>query len=80
VSKIVLNGNINFFLNCDQHFGKFFLVLFDKNAYVYIYFISKKYVNILTLEIANPGNRHCASCIGTLSFPIIVATGIFPSE
>ena len=22
--------------------------------------------------MASPGNRHCASCIGTLSFPIFV--------
>jgi len=24
---------------------------------------------MLALEMASPGNRHCANCIGTLSFP-----------
>jgi len=27
-------------------------------------------INILALEMASPGNRHCANCIGTLSFPM----------
>ena len=25
--------------------------------------------------MASPGNRHCANCIGTLSFPINVSRG-----
>jgi len=25
---------------------------------------------ILALEMASPGNQHCASCIGTLSLPV----------
>jgi len=41
-------------------------VLFDKIASVY--FILKKYIDILALKMATPWNRHCASCIGTLSF------------
>jgi len=28
------------------------------------------YINILALEMTSPGNRHCAGCIGTLSFSI----------
>ena len=28
-------------------------------------------VCILALEMASPGNQHCANCIGTLLFPII---------
>jgi len=31
----------------------------------------KKYIFILALEMASPGNQHCANCIGTLSFPIV---------
>ena len=27
-------------------------------------------IYILALELVNPGNQHCASCIGTLSFPV----------
>jgi len=41
-------------------------VLFDEITSVY--FIRKIY--ILALEMASPGNRHCAICIGALSFPI----------
>ena len=29
------------------------------------------YINILALEMASPGNQHCASCIGTLSFRVV---------
>ena len=29
---------------------------------------------MLALEMASPGNRHCASCIGTLSFPACTVT------
>jgi len=31
----------------------------------------EKYIYILALEMACPGNQHCANCIGTLSFPIL---------
>jgi len=32
------------------------------------YILFEKYINILELEMASPGNLHCANCIGTLSF------------
>jgi len=34
-------------------------------------FYLKKYRYILALEMASPGNQHCANCVGTLSFPIL---------
>ena len=34
------------------------------------YILSEKYIYVLALEMASPGNQHCASCIGTLSFAI----------
>ena len=34
------------------------------------YILSEKYIYVLALEMASRGNQHCASCIGTLSFPI----------
>jgi len=34
------------------------------------YILLEKYINILALEMASPGNRHCANSVGTLSFPI----------
>jgi len=33
------------------------------------YVLSEKYIYILALEMASRENQHCASCIGTLSFP-----------
>jgi len=44
-------------------------VLFDKIASV-CFIVFEKYTYILALEMASPGNQHCANCIGTLSFPI----------
>jgi len=43
-------------------------VLFGKIASVYTLF--EKYINILALEMTGTWNRHCANCIGALSFPI----------
>jgi len=60
VPKIIINDTKIFPINCNQHNS--FPVLFDK--IVSVYFIWK------TLEMTSPGNRHCASCIGTLSFLI----------
>ena len=34
------------------------------------YILFFKYLYILALEPASPGNQRCASCIGTLSFPL----------
>jgi len=40
------------------------------------YILFEKYIYILALEKASPGNQHCASCIGTLSFPIVKHTDL----
>ena len=34
------------------------------------YILFEKYIYILALEMASPEKQHCASCIGTLSFPL----------
>jgi len=47
-----------------------FRVLFDEIASVYLIW---KYIYILAVESASLRNRHCADCIGTLSFPIQTA-------
>jgi len=47
-----------------------FRVLFGKNCFR---IFSLKSFYILALEMASPGNQHCATCIGTLSFPITQA-------
>jgi len=57
--------------------------LFDKILLSCILF--EKYINILALEMASRGKRHCASCISTLSFlmgmanfvPLHVAWGVW---
>jgi len=47
-------------------------VLFDKIAFVYL--IRKIYYYYFSVGngLASPGNRHCANCIGTLSFRAVV--------
>jgi len=34
------------------------------------YILFEKYIYILALKMASPGNQHCANCIGALAFPI----------
>jgi len=51
-------------------------VLFDR--IVSVYFIFEKYIYISALEMASPGNRHCANCIGTLSFPVKSGHAVTP--
>ena len=36
------------------------------------YILFEKYIDISALEMARPGNQHCASCIGALSFPVAI--------
>jgi len=72
--KIIINSTLNLFLWIAVGILKIsnrniFRVLFDKIVSVYF---SLKYIYrpVLALEMASPGNQHCASCIGTLSFLI----------
>jgi len=44
-----------------------FRVRFDK---MLPYILFEKYIYILALEMASPGNQHCVNCIGALSFPM----------
>ena len=52
-----------------------FRVLFDKIASVY--FIREIYW-YFSISVASPGNRHCASCIGTLSCPRAITVSMQP--
>ena len=54
-----------------------FRVLFDKTASAYFIW---KYIYILALEMSSPGNRHCANCIGTLSYLIRTRKCVNKSE
>ena len=67
VPKVIHNKN--FLLNCNQHFDNYFKPFLIK--LLRVFYLKKKHVNILALEMASPGNPHCASCIGTLSVPVL---------
>ena len=45
-----------------------------------LYILFENYINILAWEMANPGNRHCASCIGARSFPVNAGNGFVSWE
>ena len=73
VPKIIVNNTLNLLLKTAISIlvisnRNSFRVLSDKIATVY-------FIYILALEMASLGNQHCASCIGTCSFPIGDATG-----
>jgi len=64
VPKIIIN-TINVFLKTTISI----LLILNHNSFrVLPYILFEKYVYILALEMASPGNQHCANCIGTLSF------------
>jgi len=46
------------------------------------YISFEKCINILAFEMTSPENQHCATCIGTLSFPIgrPIGTDLAPAE
>jgi len=74
VSKIIVD-NTTIFKHYNQLFGNFksqqFKMLFDKIAF--IYFIRKKYSNILALEMASQEYGHCANYINAFSLPTVVS-------
>ena len=43
-------------------------------------FLFEKCIYILALETVSPKNQHCASCIGTLSFPINATAILIPQS
>ena len=74
--KIVINNTVKtaisiLVISNHDSFG----VLFDKIAS--ICFIRKKGIYILALKMASPGNQHCASCIGTLSFLVVMNAPVY---
>jgi len=75
VPKIITNHTKKLFLNCNRQFGNskksvtVFRPLSDKKKLL-PYILFRKYIYISALETADQGNRHCADCIGTLSFPV----------
>jgi len=74
VPKIIINDRIKFFLKVQSAFCQFQTTTVSecclKKLLPYILF--EKCIYILALEMASPGNQHCAICIGTLSFSIFI--------
>ena len=72
VPKIIVNNTINLFFKLQSAFCKFESITVFKCCMIkllpYILF-EKIYIYSSALEMASPGNQHCANCIGTLSFP-----------
>ena len=72
--KITVNDKIKFFLKLQSAFWSFQTVTVSECCLIKFLpcILFEKYINILALEMASVGNRHCADCIGALSFPIAV--------
>jgi len=56
------------FLNCNQPSGNFKPQQFPSAVLIklLLYILLEKYIYILAVEVASPGNQHCANCIGKL--------------
>jgi len=72
VPKILINDTVCF-LKLQSAFWQFQIVTVSECCLVKLlpYNLFEKCITILALELASPGKRHCASCIGTLSFHIV---------
>jgi len=74
VPKIIIHYTMNLFFKTAISI----LVISNHNSFLLLrllpYILFKKYIYILTL--ASSGNQHCASCIGTLSFPMADSFGL----
>jgi len=68
VPKIIINDTISLF------FRPAINILVISNHNIFRVLFDKIYIYILSLEMTSPGNQHCASCIGTLSYHIVLQT------
>jgi len=70
VPKIIINYNTIHFFKLQSAFSLFQTITVSGCSLIKLlpYILFKKYINILALKMASPGNQHCVSCIGTLSF------------
>jgi len=71
VPKIPINENKFIFKLQSAFFGNFETVTVSECCLIKLlpYILFEKYIDILAVKMDGPGNQHCASCIGTLSFP-----------
>jgi len=61
-----------FFLEVQSAFWLFKAITVSERCLIKLlpYILFEKHINISAVKMTSPGNRHCASCIGTLSFNI----------
>ena len=73
VPKIMTNDTIkSFFLRLQSAFWYFQTISFSERCLLKLlpYILFEKCIDILALQMASPGNRHCANCVGARLFPI----------
>ena len=77
VPKIIISNTTQqiYFLELQSAFWKFQIITVSESCLIKLlqYILFEKYSYILALEMASPANQHCANCIGTLSFPILIS-------
>jgi len=82
VPKIIINNTTELFFKLESAVWQFQVTTVSEWHLIKLfwYILFEKCIYILALEMASPGNQHCASCIGTLSFPIDVARTVCGKE
>ena len=72
VRDIIINDEIKLPFKLQSAFWQLATITVSECCLIKLlpYVLFEKYIYILALEMASSGNRHCASCIGALSFPI----------
>jgi len=76
VPIIIVNDIINLFFKLQSAFCWFQTITVSVCCLTKLIpcILLEKYTYILALEMASPGNQHCANCIGTLLFSIRAKT------
>jgi len=72
VPKIVVNNTVNLFFTLQSAFWQVQTITVSECCLTKLLpnILFEKYICMLALKMASPGDQHCANCIGTLSFPI----------
>jgi len=72
VPKIIINDTINLVLKLQAALWQFQTITVSVCCLIklFTHILFEKIIYILTLKMASTGNQHCASCIGTLAFPM----------
>ena len=71
--KFIINDTTKLLFKLQSAFRQFRTITVFQCCLIKLlpYSLFEKYIYLLALEMAIPRNQHCASCIGTLSFPTL---------